>query len=139
MFYILVSSFNGLQPKQSRPRETKKKKPQFNLTEAFPQPLLGLALGTTVLPRVIFFVFLTATSLLGVTLQRQRHDFSVTLTNHRKSRVAWVRVTSLAKCYDVTMYTMVPLRLYVLYFGTKCKLFTQQQLTIEKNETKNII
>ena len=35
---------------------------EFGRAEAFPQPLFGLTLGNAVLPRVGFFVSLTATN-----------------------------------------------------------------------------
>ena len=50
----------------------------------------------------------------------------VVLESGKKEDAMW----HVPQCY-VTMSTMVPLRLYVLYFGMKFKLFTKWQLTIE--------
>ena len=56
--------------------------------EAFPQPLLWLTLGNTVLPRVAFFVSFTATSVTRCyPVAIETRFYSVTLTNPRKVRL----------------------------------------------------
>ena len=70
-------------------RNTEKK----NASEAFPEPLINITPGY---PVWVLAGLLPPPELLGVTLQRWRHDCCATHSNTRNSRVASVGVNSLA-------------------------------------------